>query len=280
MSRRTQKDAGERRVAAKSKPMMNLVSRYSARDPNVLASTASESPGKTRYESQIPLSSWNERQPRTVRLVMGARSSNYSEWNIDEKWSSLEWKSGEMLEARTERNVGGQPFTQDTDKLVIDDDEMDSDTATESNLSLKSRSLMHKVNDRLRKTLDHSSKYNARYRQTFFNLGMFMSSTLEASIFMGKNHSDNLHSIKNTGNNLTLKQMFDFSEKLIVGQSDEIYGVSQIIWEDSSWKTFIFAGDEEVISLSHAKVFVFSDSVLCLGKVHQNPTSNAVCEES
>ena len=37
--------------------------------------------------------------------------------------------------------------------------------------------------------------------------------------------------------------------------------------------------DEEVISLSHAKVYVFSDSVLCLGKVNQNTTSNAVWEE-
>ena len=36
-------------------------------------------------------------------------------------------------------------------------------------------------------------------------LEMFMSSTLEASVFMGKNYSDNLHSIKNTGENLTLK---------------------------------------------------------------------------
>ena len=29
----------------------------------------------------------------------------------------------------------------------------------------------------------------------------------------------------------------------------------------------------------HAKVYVFSDSVLCLGKVNQNPTSKAVWEE-
>ena len=49
---------------------MNRVSRCSVRDPNVLASTASESPGKTRSESQIPLSSWNEQQPRTERPVM------------------------------------------------------------------------------------------------------------------------------------------------------------------------------------------------------------------
>ena len=48
MSKRTQEDAGEERVTAKSKPTMNFVSRYSVRDPNVLASTASESPGKTQ----------------------------------------------------------------------------------------------------------------------------------------------------------------------------------------------------------------------------------------
>ena len=49
MSKRTQKDAGEESVTAKSKPMMNLVSRCSVRDPNVLASTAFESPVKTRH---------------------------------------------------------------------------------------------------------------------------------------------------------------------------------------------------------------------------------------
>ena len=63
-----------------------------------------------------------------------------------------------------------------------------------------------------------------------------MFSTLQASVFMGKNYSDNLHSIKNTGKDLTMKQIFDFSEKLIVGQSDEIYGVNTINWDDSSWK--------------------------------------------
>ena len=62
---------------------------------------------------------------------MGASSSVYSEWNIDEKWSSHEWKPDEMLEARTVRPVGGQQFTQHTDKFVIDDVDMDSDTATE-----------------------------------------------------------------------------------------------------------------------------------------------------
>ena len=137
-------------------------------------------------------SSWNEQQARTVRPVMGACSSNYSECNIDEKWSSQEWKSDEMLEARTERPVSEQPagsFTQHTDRFVIDDDDMDSNTATESDLSLKSRSFLRRVNDRVRKILDQSSKDAMQDSDRHSVIwGMFMSSTLEASVFMGKHY--------------------------------------------------------------------------------------------
>ena len=55
--------------------------------------------------------------------------------------------------------------------------------------------------------------------------------------------------------------------------------MSQISWENSLWKQLSLVNDEEVISLSHAKVYVFSDSVLCLGKVNQNPTSNTAWEQ-
>ena len=71
-----------------------------------------------------------------------------------------------------------------------------------------------------------------------------MSSTLQASVFMGKEYSDILRSIKKTGNSLTMKQMFDICEKLIAEPSDEI----------SSWKHLSLIGDEEVISLSHAQI--------------------------
>ena len=123
VSKRTQEDAGEERVTAKSKPMMNLVSRCSVRDLNFLASTASESPGKTRYESQLLFSSWNEQQPRTGKPVMGASSSDYSEWNIDEKWSCQEWKSDESWkQERGDPWVGNQqvrsPSTQTSLSLM------------------------------------------------------------------------------------------------------------------------------------------------------------------
>ena len=76
-----------------------------------------------------------------------------------------------------------------------------------------------------------------------------------------------------------MKQMFDISEKLISEQSDEIYGVKTINWEDSSWKYLSLSGDEQVISLLHTKVYVYSDSVLCLGKMNENPQSNIEWED-
>ena len=125
---------------------------------------------------------------------MGASSSDYSECNIDEKWSSQEWKSDEMLEARAGRPVGGQPagpFTQYTDKFVIDDDDIDSVTATESDLSLMSLTFLHRVNDRLRKILDQSSKDAMKDTNKHSSIWrMFLKSTLETSAFMGKNYSE------------------------------------------------------------------------------------------
>ena len=127
MSKRTQKESGEERVTAKSKPMMNLVSRCSERTPDVLASTASESPGKTRHESQLPLSSRTEQHQRTGRPVEDAYSSSYSEWNVDKTWSSQEWKSDQLMEVRTGRPVCEQPpslFTEHTDRFIVENDNM------------------------------------------------------------------------------------------------------------------------------------------------------------
>ena len=117
--------------------------------------------GETRYESQLLLSSWTEQQPRTERLVKDACSSSYSDWNADEKWSSQKWKSDEVMEVRTERLVNEQPpglFAEHTDRFIVDDDDLDSNTITESDFSFKSRSFLHRVNDRVRKMLDQSSK--------------------------------------------------------------------------------------------------------------------------
>ena len=43
-------------------------------------------------------------------------------------------------------------------------------------------------------------------------------------------------------------------------------------------EVFVF-GDEQVISLQRTKIYVFSDSVLCLGKTNENPQSNMAWED-
>ena len=126
-------------------------------------------------------------QTGTGTPVMLASSSNSQEWNNDDKWSSQVRKSGEMSKTSTERPVD--------DKLVIDID-MGSDTAAESDFSLKSRSFLNRVNNRLRKMLNRSPEYSMHnIDKRSMSWGMFMSSTVEASVFMGKNYSDNVHSI-------------------------------------------------------------------------------------
>ena len=99
-----------------------------------------------------------------------------------------------------------------------------------------------------------------------------MAATMNVATFMGKNFLDNQNSIKNS-TDLTLKKMLDISEKL-VSEQEEIHNLDKTYWKNHSWKQLSLIGDETVINLQRTKVYVFSDSVLCLGKVHQHPESN------
>ena len=104
-----------------------------------------------------------------------------------------------------------------------------------------------------------------------------MALAMESAVFMGKNYQNNCNSIANT-TDLTLKQMFDISTKL-VSEQDQISGLETIGWENHSWKYLSVIGDERIINPQRTKVYVFSDSVLCLGKILQNPESNEAWEQ-
>ena len=99
--------------------------------------------------------------------------------------------------------------------------------------------------------------------------GMFMAATMNAATFMGRNFSSIQNFIMNS-RDLTLEQMFDITAKL-VGEQEEINNLDNIHWGKNSW-TLI--GDETVVNLQRTKVYVFSNSVLCLGRIHQHPESN------
>ena len=98
-----------------------------------------------------------------------------------------------------------------------------------------------------------------RWRRTFYDLVNVYGCT--NGIRISKN---NRNSNVNT-EDLTLKQMFDISGKLVTEQED-ISGLETIGWENHSWKFLSLIGDERVFNLQRTKVHVFSDSVLCLGK--------------
>ena len=98
--------------------------------------------------------------------------------------------------------------------------------------------------------------------------GMFMATTLNAATFMGKNFST-IQSVVKNHESLTLKQMFDVTTQLVKNQ-EEINGLDKILYGKNSWTRLSLIDDEMV----RTKFHVFSDSVLCLGKVLQHPESN------
>ena len=83
---------------------------------------------------------------------------------------------------------------------------------------------------------------------------MFMAATMNGATFRGKNFLDDQNSIKNS-TDLTLKKMFEITVKL-VSEQEEINNVDKIHWGRHSWKQLSLIGDETVINLQRAKVYV------------------------
>ena len=94
---------------------------------------------------------------------------------------------------------------------------------------------------------------------------MFMGTTLNAATFMGKNFST-IQSVFKNHESLTLKQMFDVTAQLVNNQ-EEINCLYKILSGKNSWTQLSLINDPVVINHQSTKVDVFSDSVLCLGKI-------------
>ena len=131
---------------------------------------------------------------------------------------------------------------------------------------------VNKVKDQVRSRQKRMSNVAESGEEHSTIWGMFMAATMNAATFMGKNFSTIQNFIMNS-RDLTLKHMFDITAKL-VGEQEEINNFNNIHWRKNSWKQLSLIGDETVINLQRTKVYVFSDSVLCLGRIHQHPESN------
>ena len=277
--------------------MMNL----SARTPSVVSSSTSSSPVKRCYGNQDPWRSVvaDDRSGQPDKLS----SAGCSKLDYDRAWSSQEWKSEVTAHDRSGKpdkaswSVVQQvrPHHGDTlldgdaqsvtyggmlrDRSGQPDNSNSQEVAGSANFVMGSDAaeFVNKVNDQVRKRQKRMSNVAGSGEDHSIISGMFMAATMNAATFMGKNFQDNQNSIMNT-TDLTLKKMFDISAKLVGGQ-EEIFNVDKIHWEKYSWKHLSLIGDETVINLQRAKVYVFSDSVLCPGRVHQHPQSNEAWKE-
>ena len=94
--------------------------------------------------------------------------------------------------------------------------------------------------------------------------GIFMNATLKAAIHLGNNHDVNLRHVKNSFLSYA-GQLFGDIEKLVSGQT-ETTGVNLIDSKDLKCISTSLL-HSRAHQYADAKVYVFSDSVLCLGKM-------------
>ena len=96
----------------------------------------------------------------------------------------------------------------------------------------------------------------------------FMNATLQAAVYLVQDHDANLRSVKNTLWK-TAGQLVRETEKLVRAQT-ETSGISTIVFQDSRWMATSLL-HSRAYQYSTAKAYVFSDSVLCLGKMGDDP---------
>ena len=292
MAKRAQQESGEGRVTAKSRPMMNLT----ARMPSVVSSSTSSNPGMTSYGYQDPGKSVPH-DDRTGKLVKPS-PAGYSQEDYGRSWSSQEWKSGAAEPDRSEkpeeiswdtlqkvdphreepllgRNAHSARYGElihDRTGILVSVHHQEQAYFENFVMGSDAAEFLNKVKDQVRNRQKRMSSIAESCDEHSIIWGMFMDTTLNAATFMGKNFST-IQSVVKNHESLTLKQMFDVTAQLVNNQ-EEINCLDKILYGKNSWTRLSLINDEIVINLQSTKVYVFSNSVLCLGKVLQHPDSN------
>ena len=292
MAKRAQQESGEGRVTAKSRPMMNLT----ARTPSFVSSSASSNPGRTSYGYQDPGRSVAS-DDRTEKPVQPSRP-DYTQEDYGRSWSSQEWKSGaaqhdrsakpeeiswdtlqkvdphreEYLLGRNAHSARYGELIHDRTGILVSVHHQEQAYFENFVMGSDAAEFVNQVRDQVRNRQKRMSSIAESCTEHSIIWRMFMAATLNAATFMGKNFST-IQSVVKNHESLTLKQMFDVTAQLVNNQ-EEINCLDKILYGKNSWTRLSLIDDEIVINLQRTKVYVFSDSVLCLGKVLQHPDSN------
>ena len=136
--------------------------------------------------------------------------------------------------------------------------------------------VFHFLQKKLGITAGYSTLSMEALKTNVLTCRMFMSSSMKAAIHLGPNELANLEGYKNT-NFEEIQSLFNIAQKLILEYSEEILNVRAIESPSLSWTRSVLSHDH-VIQWTKAKLRVYSDSVLCLGKMYENKDASERCE--
>ena len=289
MAKRAQQNSEEGRVTAKSRPMMNLT----ARTPSIMPSSASTNPGETAYGHHEPeqrvldhSAGQPAAQPRSNYAQEYGSSQSSQVWTRGngehdrsgkpESWNSLEKVDplrGEHLLGRTAHSARNEETIHDRTGKPASENVQDKANFEELIMGSDTTEFVNKVKNQVRiRQKRMSSDVAEDCTEHSIIWGMFMATTLNAATFMGKSYSTMRNVLQNE-KRITLKQMFEISAATI-NNDEEVYCLDKIEYQRNTWTKLSLINDPVVIGLQSTKVYVFSDSVLCLGKVLQHPECN------
>ena len=190
---------------------------FTARMPSVVSSSTSSNPGRTWHGYQDPGNSVVEddrsgKPEKTSWDAMQQVVPHHEEPLLDGNAQSVRY--GEMIHDGSGKpdHVTYQEGTE-SETFVMESDEAE---------------FVNKVKDQVRSRQKRMSNVANSGEEHSIFWKMFMSATMNATTFMGKNFIEIQNSIMNS-TDLTLKHMFDISAKL-VGEQEEIDNLDKIQW--------------------------------------------------
>ena len=249
--------------------------------------------------------------------------SDYSQMDYGLFWSSQEWKSGDAEHDRSgqlDRNSWdslrkvdphrGEHLLRRTAHSARNEETIHDRTGQPGSENVQGRAhfenfimgsetteFANKVRNQVRIRQKRMSNIADNRTEHSIIWGMFVSTTLNAATFMGKNFSTVQNVVKKQ-ESFTLKQMFAVIAKTIHNE-EEIYCWDEVVYQKNSWTQLSLINDPVVINLQSTKnlrihtwtklslindpvviglqstkVYVFSDSLLCFGKVLQHLKCN------
>ena len=293
MAKRAQQNSEEGRVTAKSRPMMNLT----ARTPSIMSSSASTNPGGTAHGHHEPgqrvlddSTGQPVAQPRSNYVQEYGSSQSSQVWTRGngehdrsgqpESWNSLKVDPlrGEHLLGRTAQSARNEETIHDRTGQPVSENFQDRASFEGFITESDKTEFVNKVKNQVRSRQKRMSSDVAEdCTEHSIIWGMFMATTLNAATFMGKSYST-MQSVLQNEKRITLKQMFEITAATI-NNDEEVYCLDKIEYQRNTWTKLSLINDPVVIGLQSTKVYVFSDSVLCLGKVLQHPECNQAWKE-